>query len=115
MLARVRTRRYSDSVIAHDPGDEHADLAVDPPPEPASTWIARSMVRLACGYACRLGGPVYLVGSALDVPRPADVDIRVVLADHDLDRLFGARKIRDDNAYGWTEHDVRLGREQLKQ
>lgn len=48
--------------------------------------------RQANGIACRLGAPVWLVGSALtnpDQPNPRDWDVRVVVSDRDMKRLFG--------------------------
>mgnify|MGYP000691666642 CR=1 FL=1 len=103
------------AVSDHDTGDEHAPPAPPSPPDPpASEWFCLSARGTANAIACRLGGPVYLTGSALTQARPADVDVRVVLADHDLARLFGKEKPRDD-VFDWSERDLRRGREQLKQ
>lgn len=98
----------------HDAGDEHVAAPAAPAPEPASAWFRLSARTTANAIACRLGGPVYLCGSALSVWRPADYDVRVVLAEHDLARLFGKAKPRGDGL-DWTERDLRRGREQLKQ
>lgn len=124
MIAPARDQddlvRVADEVIAaaapaaRDPGDEHAAPAIEPP-APASTWLRVSMRTTANAYACRLGGPVYLVGSALTSSRPADVDIRVVLDDRDLVRLFGPPKLRDGDIRDWSTQELRQGREQLKQ
>lgn len=97
----------------HDAGDEHAAPRVPTTP-PAADWLSLVMRPTANSLACRLGGPVYLCGSALTVARPADVDVRVVLAEHDIERLFGRPKPRGDGL-DWTERDLRRGREQLKQ
>lgn len=37
------------------------------------------------------GGPPYLVGSATERPDYRDVDVRVILADEDFDRIFGGQ------------------------
>lgn len=105
----------------HDAGDEHAAPPAaaappSPPDAPASEWFGLSARSTANAIACRLGGPVYLCGSALSVRRPADYDVRVVLAEHDLARLFGKETQRGDgDIFDWTERDLRRGREQLKQ
>lgn len=99
-------------ITDHDPGDE-LDAPVAAPP--AAERLAITMARTACALAVRLGGPVYLVGSALTEPDPADVDVRVVLAAADLERLFGPRLVRGGRWWDWSEQDVRRGREQLKQ
>lgn len=99
----------------HDPGDEDAPPAPEVEERPPAFWFLRNIRRSANAIACRLGGPVYLVGSALDVLRPADFDIRVVLTEPDLLRLFGPDKFRNGDWADWTEREVRMGREQLKQ
>lgn len=99
-------------IADRDPGDEHVESA--PAAPPAAERLSLTMARTACAIAARLGGPVYLVGSALTEANPADIDIRVVLADH-IERLFGPRTMRGGRWWDWTEQDVRRGREQLKQ
>jgi hypothetical protein len=89
-------------------------LAVAPPP--AADWFAIKAQLLANALAARYGGPVYLVGSALALPDPHDFDLRVVLAEVDMARLFG----RDDatDARVGIDHGSRAWRrmrEQLKQ
>lgn len=84
-----------------------------PPDPPASEWFAMVARTTANAIACRLGGPVYLCGSAMTLPRPSDLDVRVVLAEHDVARLFGRDK--PANIGEWSERELRRGREQLKQ
>lgn len=43
----------------------------------------------ANSLAARYGGPVYLVGSSISSDSPRDYDIRVVVSEYDLTRLFG--------------------------
>jgi hypothetical protein len=88
----------------------------DPEPPVAAEWFALSFQRLANALACRLGAPVYLVGSALTSARPGDYDVRVVLGDQDLHRLFG-RGYDDVGTVSsqWSPGRWRQGREQLKQ
>ena len=100
----------------HDPGDEDAPpVARIEEPRPPADWFLVNIKRSANALACRLGGPVYLVGSALDVLNPADFDVRVLLREADLLRLFGKSMMRNGDWTDWTERDVRMGREQLKQ
>lgn len=99
----------------HDPGDEDLPPPVAAPPPPAASWFSRSAARTACAFATRYGGPVYLVGSALREERPGDFDVRLVLDERDLVRLFGERRIVQERWWDWTEQDQRRGREQLKQ
>jgi tRNA nucleotidyltransferase/poly(A) polymerase len=101
-------------VTDHDPGDEHAPPAPSTP-APGSTWFALSALRTANAIACRLGGPVYLVGGALVDVTPHDYDVRVVLTEAELERLFGKHKGRGSGFFDWSEQDLRRGREQLKQ
>ena len=67
--------------------------AVDVPAsfEPASEWFARTFQGLASSLTSRYGGPIYLVGSALVKPAPlaGDYDVRVLLENADIERLFG--------------------------
>ena len=79
-------------------------------------WFRWSFQSFANSLASRLGGPVYLVGSALHRHRPADYDVRVVLEEHDLVRLFGLAddKKRPDGQL-WNTRQWAMGREQLKQ
>jgi hypothetical protein len=44
----------------------------------------------ANAIAARYGAKVWLVGSALSKKNPRDYDVRVILRDEDLQRLFGA-------------------------
>lgn len=81
------------------------------------TWLVHVLRRLANSWAAFYGGPVYVVGSALQLADPpGDIDIRIILQPHDVERLFGLPKPRvgcewwDDNA-----QSVRWLREQLKQ
>lgn len=99
----------------HDPGDEDLPSPAAAPPLPASSWFSRNAARTACAFATRYGGPVYLVGSALREERPGDFDVRLVLDERDLVRLFGERRIVQDRWWDWTEQDHQRGREQLKQ
>lgn len=45
-------------------------------------------------FAARYGGPVYLVGSALERVWVSDLDIRIVLDESDLYRLYGPQETR---------------------
>lgn len=47
------------------------------------------LTKLANQWYGYYGGPVYLVGSALDKEDPRDIDIRVVITNQDFERLFG--------------------------
>lgn len=87
---------------------------------PASAWFRCAFSGMADAQASRLGGPVYLVGSALWSPAPNDYDVRVVLSEHDEERLFGGRR-SDGPEIEWVD-DVpirpawmRRYREELKQ
>lgn len=99
----------------HDTGDEHAAPAAPTAiaPEPLASWFHWTSRKMVDALACRLGGPVYLCGSALTLAHPSDVDLRMPLDEPDLRRLFG----RDRGGDGWEtgERAMRRMREQLKQ
>lgn len=95
--------------MSGDPGDEHAP----PPPAgpvPLGAWLAGALRNQADALASMYGGPVYLVGSALHLADPGDVDLRCVLEEHDWRRLFGrADPLNAERAR------MRRYREELKQ
>lgn len=73
-----------------DPGDEDdggRPRVIRPPL--FVEWFPMVFRQLANGYATRYGAPLFLVGSALREAKPHDVDIRIPLQDHDIERLFG--------------------------
>jgi hypothetical protein len=52
-------------------------------------WFPLSFRRAANAIAAYYGGPVYLVGGALQPGKPRDLDIRIVIPTADYERLFG--------------------------
>lgn len=68
---------------------------------------------LANTYAASYGGPLYLVGSALTCPDPFDFDLRVVIGEADMLRLFGANERTPENP--WSERQMRMAYDRLKQ
>lgn len=87
---------------------------------PASDWFAEVFRRNANGLAARIGGPVFLVGSALTSDTPRDLDIRVLPSDGDFARLFGAAAIKPYTVDGkypcdYEDWEWRRARENLKQ
>jgi hypothetical protein len=52
-------------------------------------WAKLVHSRFAAYIAARYNGPVFLVGSALRVPNPRDIDVRVVIADAEFDGRYG--------------------------
>ena len=67
-------------------------------PEPAAKMFAITSRAWANGMAMMLGAPIYLVGSALRLAEPGDLDIRVPMRKVDVLRLFGAdMTIRGDD------------------
>ena len=81
-----------------------------PPHPPAAEWFAISFQGFANSFAARLGGPLYLVGSALVEHRPHDIDVPIVLEEADLLRLLGKSKERLDGQL-WSDHQWRIARE----
>jgi hypothetical protein len=57
--------------------------------EPAAGELASKLAGWATYIAARYSGPVYLVGSALELPNPRDVDIRCVIDDELFIARFG--------------------------
>lgn len=85
-------------------------------PRPPYEEFAYRIQMTADALASRYGGPVYLVGGALSDEEPADYDIRVVMGEADLVRLFGpddSQGPRDSNALT-TPRMWRKLREELK-
>ena len=89
--------------------------------EQAGPQVAALGLREKLGFwaqcmAARFGGPVYLVGSALTKENPRDVDIRIVIPDHDFfnryDRL--ASDFYTDRGPIWVEDVAKLGRDLLR-
>lgn len=94
-----------------DTGDEQAAPAPPPREYPIASWLAPALRAHADGLASMYGGPIWMVGSALHLPDPGDIDLRCVLGDDDWRRLFGRS---DDN--GEKERTIhRRYREELKQ
>lgn len=61
------------------------------PPVPAvGTWFIDAFRGQANNLVGRYGAPVYLVGSALTAEVPRDIDIRIVLPDEEISRLYGS-------------------------
>ena len=95
----------------HDAGDEHA--APPPPgPYPLGSWLATALRLQANALASIYGGPIYMVGSALRLEDPGDVDLRCVLEEHDWRRLFGGL---DQHGREKERTTMRRYREELKQ
>jgi hypothetical protein len=76
--------------------------------EPFSTEFAVGAAALADSFAMALGGPIFLVGSALREARPHDVDIRAVVGECDLHRLFGHPDWRGVDEFRWRWHRYEL-------
>ncbi len=55
----------------------------------ASEGLLRTMQPWARQIASRFGRPVYLCGSALELPQPRDIDVRVVLTDAEFAARWG--------------------------
>ncbi len=88
---------------------------VAPKPPVAADWIVHSWSKVACSFAAKYGAPVWLVGSALLVEHPADIDIRVPMQEHDLQRLFGDKGGERDQKGHYTQREYLIWRESLKQ
>ena len=95
----------------HDAGDEHA-AAPPPGPQPLGAWLAHALRHQADALASMYGGPIYMVGSALQLEDPGDVDLRCVLEEHDWRRLFGGL---DQHGQEKERTRLRRYREELKQ
>jgi hypothetical protein len=52
----------------------------------------------------RFGAPTYLVGSALELPDPRDIDVRVMLTNDDFEARYGD-PIRWREALWFSRHD----------
>lgn len=77
---------------------------------PLGSWLAGALRHQANGLASMFGGPIWMVGSALRLVDPGDVDLRCVIGDHDWRRLFGLT----DKLNGERTR-MRRYREELKQ
>lgn len=82
---------------------------------PAADWFRYAFIGLANACAASYGGPVYLCGSALRKAKPGDFDVRVVVSDVDMRRLFGPDKNERKDGDCWNEREWRIARERLKQ
>lgn len=51
--------------------------------------IREKLAKSAAAMSARYNGTVYLVGSVLHSPTPRDVDVRIVVADHEFGVRFG--------------------------
>lgn len=68
---------------------------------PLSCQLQEQMLPWAREIAARYGRPVYLCGSALELPKPRDVDVRIILTD---------REFRDR----WGDHSWDAGHENYR-
>jgi hypothetical protein len=85
------------------------------PDEPAWKWLYSTFARTANNLVARYGCPLYLVGSALWLPDPGDIDIRCCVREADRERLFGRRTTEEPFDAWWTHpQDYRQWREELK-
>lgn len=84
-----------------------AATAPPEPPSPPYYVFGYQIQRLANAMAARYGAPVYLCGSALTNPKPNDYDVRVVMPEAELARMFGA----DDSNEPRTLDDLTAPRE----
>ena len=53
------------------------------------TELLPKLTKLANHWYAYYGGPVFLIGSALEKEEPRDIDIRVVVTKEDFERLYG--------------------------
>jgi hypothetical protein len=60
-------------------------------------WFPVGFRRVANCLAAYYGGPVYLVGGALQPGKPRDLDIRIVISEPDALRLFGKHNLSVDH------------------
>jgi hypothetical protein len=58
-------------------------------------WASLVLSHFASYIAARYNGPVYLVGSALRLATPRDVDVRVVVADKEFCGRYGYKEYND--------------------
>lgn len=93
----------------NDPGDE--DPGSPPPRPPLGSWLSYAMGPMADALASMYGGRIYMVGSALQLVDPGDVDIRCRLSLADYERLFGTFHTEEDR----PKIMARRYREELKQ
>jgi hypothetical protein len=116
---------------ASPPADPPAPRAKSPPPparpacdfcgkvdcgSPPYEGFAYLIQMTADALASRYGGPLYLVGGALKDKTPNDYDVRVIMSEADLTRLFGpddSHEPRDPDAMT-TPRKWRILREELK-
>lgn len=82
------------------------------PRERAEAW-ALAFRGQANNLAFAYGGPLYLVGSMLTSPSPADIDLRLLIERADLDLWFGADW--DGIGSDWNAASLARCREELKQ
>jgi hypothetical protein len=61
----------------------------------AIAWCKLVLSHFAAYMAARYNGPVYLVGSALRVSNPRDIDIRVLVADNEFAGRYGYKDLQD--------------------
>jgi hypothetical protein len=96
-------------------------VSSDPAPPVFAEWFSLGFRKQANGLAMMYGAPLFLVGGALREHRPYDVDIRIPLQEHDIDRLFGTDNDMPKDAAGEADiydhsvRDWRWMREELKQ
>lgn len=55
----------------------------------AAGWLAARLRPWARQLALRFGRPLWLVGSALELPDPRDVDVRVLLSSAEFEARYG--------------------------
>ncbi len=86
---------------------------------PASHFLKNYLAPWATQIAGRFGYPVYLVGSALTLPEPRDIDVRCIVPTADFKARYGDPKVwsrglwmtRENGAIAYAADMADLSRE----
>jgi hypothetical protein len=76
-------------------------------------WFPKAFQHQANLYVGLYGAPIFLVGSTLSKDVPRDIDIRVILSDEEMWRLFG-RPYEPKKENLWEEWQWKRAAENLK-
>jgi hypothetical protein len=81
-----------------------------------ASWFAPAFRGQANNLVGRFGAPVWLVGSALNSKTPRDIDVRIVLSDREMQRLYGRQfPLRSETHGEFLMWEWRRLRDNLKQ
>ena len=79
-------------------------------------WFPFAFSGQANNLVGRYGAPIWLVGSALEKEVPRDIDLRIILADEEMQRLYGHKfPLRPETPGTFAEWQWRRLRDNLRQ